>query len=70
MRLRDRGIQIKTPAQIEAMRVAGLVVGETLELLREAAVPGVTTLELDAVAEDSIRSRGGIPSFKGYAHPP
>ncbi len=70
MRLRDRGIQIKTPAQIDAMRVAGLVVGETLEVLREAARPGVTTLELDAVAEDSIRSRGGIPSFKGYSHPP
>jgi methionyl aminopeptidase len=52
------------------MRVAGLLVGETLELLRDAVRPGVTTGELDALAEDHIRSRGGIPSFKGYSHPP
>ena len=66
----DRGIEIKTPAQIEKMRVAGLLVGETLELLRAAVRPGVTTGELDALAEDNIRSHGGIPSFKGYSHPP
>ena len=59
-------IQIKTPEQIEKMRTAGLVVGETLEVLRAATRPGVTLLELDAIAEDSIRSRGGVPSFKGY----
>ncbi|MEU0314314.1 type I methionyl aminopeptidase [Nocardioides sp. NPDC006273] len=59
-------VQIKTPEQIEKMRTAGLVVGETLEVLRAAARPGVTTSELDAIAEDSIRSRGGVPSFKGY----
>ena len=59
-------VQIKTPEQIEKMRKAGLVVGETLEVLRAAARPGVTLLELDAIAEDSIRSRGGVPSFKGY----
>jgi len=62
----DRGVQIKTPEQIEAMRLAGLVVGETLAALREAARPGVTTAELDALAEDSIRSKGAVPSFKGY----
>ncbi len=56
MGLRDRGIEIKTPEQIELMRVAGLVVGETLELLRAAVRPGVTTGELDALAEDHIRS--------------
>ena len=66
----DRGIEIKTPAQIEKMRVAGLLVGETLELLRAAVRPGITTAELDAIAEDNIRSQGGIPSFKGYSHPP
>jgi methionyl aminopeptidase len=66
----DRGIEIKTPAQIEKMRVAGLLVGETLELLRAAVRPGITTAELDAIAEDNIRSHGGIPSFKGYSHPP
>jgi methionyl aminopeptidase len=70
MSLRDRAIQIKTPEQIEAMRRAGLVVGETLELLRSSVRVGVTTGELDAIAEDNIRSSGAIPSFKGYSHPP
>jgi methionyl aminopeptidase len=62
----DRGIQIKTPEQIAGMRVAGLVVGETLELLRGSVRAGVTTGELDAIAEDNIRSSGATPSFKGY----
>ena len=66
----DRGVEIKTPAQIDLMRVAGLLVGETLELLRDACRPGVTTGELDQLAEDHIRSHGGIPSFLGYGHPP
>ena len=70
MSLRERGSQIKTPEQIEAMRRAGLVVGETLELLRSSVRPGITTGELDAIAEDNIRSSGAIPSFKGYSHPP
>ena len=70
MAFRDRGLEIKTPAQIDLMRVAGRLVGETLELLRGAVRPGVTTLELDALAEANIRDHGGIPSFKGYSHPP
>ena len=70
MGFRDRGIEIKTPEQIDRMRVAGRLVGETLELLREAVRPGVTTLELDTLSEANIRDHGGIPSFKGYSHPP
>jgi methionyl aminopeptidase len=70
MGLLDRNLEIKTPAQIDLMRRAGLLVGETLELLRGAAKAGVTTGELDALAEDNIRSHGGIPSFQGYGHPP
>ena len=70
MGFRDRGIEIKTPDQIEKMRVAGLLTGQTLEVLRDAVRPGVTTGELDAIAEDHIRSGGGIPSFKGYSQPP
>jgi methionyl aminopeptidase len=65
-----RGVEIKTAAQIDTMRRAGLLVGQTLELLRAAVRPGVTTLELDALAEDTIRGAGGVPSFKGYSHPP
>lgn len=59
-------VEIKTPEQIRLMRKAGLVVGQTLELLRSSVRPGMTTGELDAIAEDSIRSLGGTPSFLGY----
>lgn len=62
----ERGIEIKTREQIEKMRLAGLVVGETLELLRKSVRAGMTTLELDQIAEDNIRSSGASPSFKGY----
>ena len=67
---RDRGVEIKTPAQIDLMRAAGLVVGRTLDLLSRSVVPGMTTLELDRIAEDSIRSAGATPSFLGYGDPP
>src|SRR5690349_12697949 len=70
MTWRDRGIQLKTPEQIGKMRVAGLLVGQTLELLRSSVRAGISTRELDAIAEDNIRSGGGVPSFLGYGHPP
>ncbi|MCC5579304.1 type I methionyl aminopeptidase [Microtetraspora sp. AC03309] len=60
------GIQVKTPEQLEKMRAAGLVVGRTLELLRSSVEPGLTPLDLDAIAEKAIRDAGAIPSFKGY----
>jgi methionyl aminopeptidase len=66
MGFRDRGVEIKTPEQISLMREAGIVVGETLDLLRRTVVAGMTTGELDAVAQDHIRSRGATPSFLGY----
>jgi len=66
MGFRDRGLEIKTPEQIADMRRAGLVVGRTLELLRSSVRPGISTGELDAIAEDNIRSSGATPSFKGY----
>src|SRR3954447_18606396 len=59
-------IEYKTPEQVQAMRRAGLVVAETLELLREAVRPGITTGELDAIAERHIRSRGATPNFLNY----
>ena len=52
------------------MRVAGLLVGQTLELLRASVRPGISTAELDAIAEDKIRAGGGTPSFLGYGNPP
>ena len=59
-------LDVKTPDQIRMMRSAGVVVGETLELLRDQARPGVTTGDLDQAAEDFIRSKGATPSFLGY----
>jgi methionyl aminopeptidase len=63
---RERGVEIKTPEQIAHMREAGLVVGEALEIMREAVAPGVTTKELDTLAEEHIRSRGATPNFLNY----
>ncbi len=66
MGLFGRGLEVKTPEQVDVMRRAGLVVGETLALLREQVRPAMTTAELDAIAEDAIRSRGATPSFLDY----
>jgi methionyl aminopeptidase len=56
----------KTAAEIEIMARAGRVVASTLELMESSARQGVTTAELDALAEEYIRSCGGVPTFKGY----
>jgi methionyl aminopeptidase len=56
----------KSEQEIEAMARAGRVVADTLALLGESLRPGVTTKELDGIAEEYIRSQGGAPTFKGY----
>ena len=56
----------KSSREIDKMAAAGVVVAETLELLRTEARPGVTTGDLDRLAERHIRRRGGIPTFKGF----
>ena len=61
----------RTAEQLLLMRRAGLLVGQTLEMLRGEIRPGVTTLFLDALAEEFIRSHGGVPNFQlvpGYTH--
>lgn len=58
-------ISIKSKLEIELMRNAGEVLATALELLKEAVKPGITTMELDAVAERYIRKQHAIPSFKG-----
>ena len=63
-------IEIKSPDEVRAMRAAGLVVARTLARLRDAVAAGVTTAELDVLAEESIRSEGAVPSFLGYGVPP
>ncbi|MCZ7435358.1 type I methionyl aminopeptidase [Micromonospora sp. WMMC241] len=66
MRRPQLDVQLKTPEQIELMRAAGLVVARALSRMREAVAPGVTTADLDAIAETTIREAGAVPSFKGY----
>ncbi|RKN13390.1 type I methionyl aminopeptidase [Micromonospora musae] len=66
MRRPQLDIQLKTPEQIVKMRAAGLVVAEALRRMREAVAPGVSTADLDAIAESTIRDAGAVPSFKGY----
>jgi methionyl aminopeptidase len=56
----------KSPAELETMARAGQVVVGALALIREQIRPGVTTKDLDAVAEEYIHSQGGVPTFKGY----
>ncbi len=56
----------KSDREVETMARAGEVVAETLNLLEREAQPGVTLLALDELAEAHIRSRGGVPSFKGF----
>jgi methionyl aminopeptidase len=59
-------IELKNASQITRMRKAGKIVADTLALLREVAKPGVTTLELDRIAEEYIRGQKAVPAFKGY----
>ena len=59
-------IELKSPAQIASMREAGRLVAEVYEVLRPQVVPGVTTLDLDRMAEEYIRKQGAIPVYKGY----
>ncbi len=59
-------ITIKNEKQIEYMRIAGRITGEVLNLLETKVCAGISTLELDRIAEDYIRKQGAVPSFKGY----
>jgi methionyl aminopeptidase len=64
--VREFDIEYKTPEQISLMRSAGLVVARALAAMRTAAVAGVSTADLDAIAEQTIRAAGAVPSFLGY----
>lgn len=66
MRYRPVEIQLKTPEQVDLMRAAGLVVADALAAAREMVKPGMSTADLDAVAEQVIRDAGALPSFQGY----
>lgn len=59
-------ITIRTPEEIEKIALASKLTADTLFLLEKTVRPGISTLELDRIAEEYIRSNGGIPSCKGY----
>ena len=59
-------ISIKSDREIELMKEAGRLVGETHKYLKQFIKEGITTIELDRLAEDFIRKNGGIPTEKGY----
>ena len=59
-------ITLKSPAELELMRQANRVVGRALAKVSAAAAPGVTTAELDRMAEQECRALGAVPAFKGY----
>ena len=57
---------LKQPDEIEKARASNRIVAEVLSVLREKVKPGVTTLELDQIAETIVEKRGARPAFKGY----
>ena len=59
-------ISIKSKSEIELMKRAGEIVALAHENIKQAIKPGITTLELDKIAEETIKKNGAIPSFKGY----
>ena len=56
----------KSPDEIARMRVAGRITADAIKAMLEQVTPGMTTADLDAIAEGTIRDAGGIPSFLGY----
>lgn len=61
-------VRIKSKREIELIRESSKIVADVLKLVSTHIRPGVTTIELDRIAEDYIRSLGAIPAFKGYGH--
>jgi methionyl aminopeptidase len=59
-------IALKSAREIEIMRRANIIVAEVLQELKQRVAPGVTTLELDAIAEEMTLKKNAIPAFKGY----
>lgn len=65
-RKKQRAISLKQPHEISLMREAGRIVAIVLKTLQDAIRPGVTTWDLDIIAEDVATKLGGVPAFKGY----
>ena len=65
----ERNIVIKDKRELDLMRAAGRLNARALAAVREIIRPGVTTADLDAVAEEVITKNGAVPIFKGYPGP-
>ncbi|MCX5043967.1 type I methionyl aminopeptidase [Aldersonia sp. NBC_00410] len=66
LRRKRKVVPFRSAGELDAMAAAGAVVGRALVAVREAAKPGVSTLDLDRIAEQVIRDAGAVPSFLGY----
>lgn len=66
----DRQINTKTPAELKIMREAGRINATVLAKVKELLQPGVTSADLNAAAEEVLKSHGCVSPFKGYGHPP
>ena len=64
--LRRKVVPQRSPGELDAMAAAGALVAAALKAVRQAAAPGVSTGDLDRIAESVIRDGGGVPSFLGY----
>lgn len=63
---KDKTVILKTPDEIALMREANLIVAETLVRLERVVEPGITTWELNKIAEDFCLEKKAVPAFKGY----
>jgi methionyl aminopeptidase len=66
----ERQVNIKSPADLKIMREAGRINATVLARVKELLQPGVTTADLNAAAEEVLKSYGCVSPFKGYGHPP
>lgn len=66
----ERQVNIKSPADLKIMREAGRINATVLARVKELLQPGVTTADLNAAAEEVLKSHGCVSPFKGYGHPP
>lgn len=65
----DRPVVIKSPSEIAVMREAGRINARALQAVHDIIRPGITTAEMDSLAEEIIRQHGGTPAFKNYPGP-
>lgn len=69
MHIKNKMVYLKTDEEVELLRKANILVGDTLAELAKLIQPGVTTRQLDKVADEFIRDHGAIPTFKGFPNP-